>query len=93
MHQTPCFEASSKEFMKELSVDKFVSFVTTHYADCVFEHHILLEKVVYRHLIFRIVVHRALEEEAEESLDTISSGPLSHIAEQHEVKTERCCKD
>ena len=39
-----------------------------HFADCVLEHCVLLEEVVYRHFVYSVVVHRALEEEAQEAL-------------------------
>ena len=74
-------------------VNEFVSLITAHYADSVFEHYILLEKVIHRNLVLCVIMHRALEEEAEESLDTIASCSLSYIAKKHEVETERSCKD
>ena len=55
------------------SVNHFVSLVSTHFADSVLQHYILLEEVVYRHFVLGVVVHRALEEEAQEALDAVTA--------------------
>ena len=47
-------------FFWSKSIDFLVSLVTAHLADSILEHHVLLEKVVYRHLTLSVVVHRAL---------------------------------
>ena len=49
-------------FYKEvdLSVKFFVSFITTHLTEGVFEHDILLEQMVYRHFSLQIVMHWTL---------------------------------
>ena len=65
------------------SVDLFVGLVTAHFADSVLEHHILLEEVVYGHLVFGVVVHGALEEEAQEALYAISAGTGRKVAQQY----------
>ncbi len=49
--------------------------------------------MVYRHFVLGVVMHRALEEEAQEALDSITAGTLSEVAEKHEVKAERSGKD
>ena len=74
-------------------IDFFVCFVAAHFAQCVFEHDILLEEVVDGHFSLRIVVHRAFEEEAQEALCAIATCACSQVAEQHEVEAERSCKD
>ena len=74
-------------------VDEFVGFVTAHFADSVFEHDILLEKVVDRNFTFGVVVHRALEEEAEEALYAVTAGACGEVAQEHEVETERSGED
>ena len=40
-----------------------------------------------------VVVHRSLEEEAEEALYAVASCPSSEVAQQAEVETERRCED
>ena len=74
-------------------IDFFVSLVATHFADSIFQHYILLEEMVDGHFVLCIVVHRALEEEAEEALSAVATCTRSEVAEQNEVKTERGCKD
>ena len=74
-------------------IDFFVSRVTAHFADSVFEHNVLLEEVVNRHFVLGVVVHRALKEEAEEALSTVASGTSCEVAEEHEVEAERRCED
>lgn len=44
-------------------IEFFVSLVTTHFANCVLEHGVLLIEVVYRNLVLCVVVHRRLQEE------------------------------
>ena len=63
-----------------ISVNKFVSLITAHFTDCVLEHYILLEQVIDGYFVLCVVMHRALQEETEESLDSGSSGSLCHIA-------------
>ncbi len=72
-----------------LSIDFFVSLIAAHLADSVFKHYILLEQVVHRNLVYRIVVLRALQEEAQEALCTITACTGSQVAEQHQVKIGR----
>ena len=69
-------------------VDFFVSLVAAHLADGVLEHDVLLEEVVYGHLVDGVVVLRALEEEAEEALCAPASGTCGQVAQQDEVETE-----
>ena len=76
-----------------LLVDFFVSFVATHFAQSVLEHYILLEQVVNRYFVLSIVVHRALEEEAQEALSTPTAGASSEVAKQYEVETQRSGED
>ena len=76
-----------------LLVDFFVSFVATHFAQSVLEHYILLEQVVNRHFVLSVVVHWALEEEAQEALDAIASCASSQVAEEYEVKAKRSSED
>ncbi len=78
---------------RQISVNLFVSLVAAHLADGVLEHNILLEEVVHRHFVLSVVVHRALEEEAEEALYAEAACTLGEVAQKHEVKAERSCKD
>lgn len=74
-------------------VDFLVSLVATHFTDCIFEHDILLEEVVDGHFTLRIVVHRALEEEAQEALRAITSLASSEVGKEHEVEQQRSGKN
>ena len=74
-------------------IDFLISLVTAHFAESVLEHYVLLEQVVYRHLALSVVVHRALEEEAQEALSSVASCACSQVAEQHEVKAKRSSED
>ena len=74
-------------------VDFFVCFVAAHFADCVLEHGVLLEEVVDGHFAFGVVVHRALEEEAQEALYAVTACTCGKVAEKHEVKAKRSGKD
>ena len=78
--------------MNEL-VDSFVGGIATHLADCVLEHNVLLEEVVNGNFVLGVVVHRALEEEAEEALDAVAAGAGSEVAQQHEVKAKGSGED
>ena len=71
----------------------FVSLVSTHLADGIFQHDILVEEVVDSLLTFRVVVHRALEEETQEALDAVTAGAGSEVTEQCEVEEQRCSQD
>ena len=62
------------------SIDFFIRFVTTHLTDGILQHYILLEKMVDRHFILCLVVHRAFEEEAQETLNAIASGTCGKVA-------------
>ena len=79
--------------MGRLLINFFVGLITAHFTQCVFQHYILLEQVVYRYFAFCVVVHRALEEEAQEALCAVASGACRKIAEQYEVQAQRCCED
>ena len=74
-------------------VDSLVSLVAAHLADGVLEHDILLEEVVHWHLTLGVVVHRALEEEAEEALYAVTAGTGGEVAQQYEVETQGSSKD
>ena len=76
-----------------LSVDFFVSLITSHLADSVLEHDVLVEEVVYSLLALSIIVHRTLEEETQEALYAVASGACSEVHEQREVEQQRCCED
>lgn len=67
-------------------VDFFVSFVAAHFADGVLEHDVLLEEVVDSFFALGVVVHRALEEEAQEALDAEAAGASGEVAEQYQVE-------
>ena len=54
-------------------IDFLISLITAHFAESVLEHYVLLEQVVYRHLALSVVVHRALEEEAQEALSAVAT--------------------
>lgn len=58
-----------------------VSLVTAHLTDGVLEHSVLLKEVVDSFLALSVVVHRALEEEAQETLDAIATGTVSQVRE------------
>jgi len=76
-----------------LLVDCFVSFVATHFAESVLQHNVLLEEVVNGNFVLGVVVHRALEEEAQEALDTEAAGASSEVAEEYEVEAQRSSED
>mgnify|MGYP001125850602 CR=1 FL=1 len=48
----------------------FVSFIASHLAQSILQHDILLEQMIYRNFTLCIIMHRALQEEAQETLDT-----------------------
>ena len=52
-----------------------------------------MEQVVNRHFVLGVVVHRALEEETQEALDTEASCASGEVAEEHEVEAERSGED
>ncbi len=79
--------------MDRYLVDFFVSLIATHFADSVLQHGVLLEEMVDRNFTLGVVVHRALEEEAEEALDSVTAGACCEVAQKHEVKTEGSCED
>ncbi len=68
-------------------VDLLVCLIATHLADSVLEHGVLLEEVVDGNLVLGVVVHRALEEEAQETLDAVTACACCEVAQEHEVKT------
>jgi len=74
-------------------VNLFVSCVATHFADSVLQHGVLLEEVVYGNFVLSVVVHRALEEEAQEALDAVTAVASSEVAQQNEVEAERSSED
>ena len=67
-------------------VDLLVSLVATHLAEGVLQHHILLEEVVDRYLTLCIVVHRALQEEAQETLCAPTTRTCGQVTQQHQVE-------
>ncbi len=74
-------------------INLLVSLVAAHLADGILEHHILLEEVVDGHLIFSVVMLRALEEEAQEALCAVAACTLGKVAQKHEVKAEGGSQD
>ena len=74
-------------------IDFLVSLITTHLADSVLEHYILLEQVVNGDLTLCVIVHRALQEEAQEALSAKTTGTMSKVHEQTQVKAQRSCQD
>ena len=78
---------------RQISVNLFVILVAAHLGDGVLEHNILLEEVVHGNFVLGVVVHRALEEEAEEALYAVTSGACSEVAQQHEVEAEGSGED
>ena len=52
----------------------FISFVTSHFADGIFQHYVLLEEVVDRYFSLCIVMHRTFEEETQEVLGAVTAG-------------------
>jgi len=88
-----CLLYDGYEFTGRCLVYELVGLIATHFADSVLKHHILLEEVVYRHFVLCIVVHGALEEEAQEALCAIAAGACGEVAEEHEVKAEGSCEN
>ena len=74
-------------------VDFFVSLVATHLANGILEHGVLLIEVIDSLLVLRVVVHRRLEEEAQEALNAIATSAGGEVREQTEVKAERSGED
>ena len=74
-------------------VDFFISLVSSHLTNSVFQHCVLLIEMVDSLFSLSVVVHRSLEEEAEEALYAVASCPSSEVAQQAEVKAERRCED
>ncbi len=74
-------------------IDFLVSLIAAHLTDGVLEHYILLEQVVNGYLVLSIVMHRALKEEAQESLGTITASAMSEIHKQTQVEAQRCSKN
>ena len=74
-------------------IDFLVSLIATHLADSVLEHYILLEQVVNGDLILCVIVHRALQEEAQEALSAKTAGAVSEVHEQTQVKAQGGCQD
>ena len=66
-------------------------FFPDHIAQRLFNHSPLLEQVMYR-LMFEIM-HRALAEERQPSLDATHACTQGQIAEQHQVKRDRSSQD
>ncbi len=74
-------------------VNEFVGLVAAHFTDGVLEHCVLLEEVVYRHFVYSVVVHRALEEEAQEALCAVATVACCEVDKEAEVEAEGCCED
>ena len=49
--------------------------------------------MVDRHFVLCIIVHRALEEEAQEALDAITACAGSQVAQQYQVQAKRSSQD
>ena len=77
----------------ERLVNLFVSLVAAHLTDGVLQHHILLEQVVNGDFVLGVVMHRALEEEAQEALRAIAASAVSEVDEQTQVEAQRCGQD
>ena len=75
-------------YIRTLLVNLFVSLVASHFADGVLQHGVLLVEVVDGFLALGVVVHRRLEEEAEEALCAVASGTCCEVAQQAEVKQQ-----
>ena len=76
-----------------ISIDFFVSLITTHLTDSVLQHNILLEQVVHRNFTLCVVMHRALQEEAQEALDAMTAGAGCEIAQEYQVKAQGSGED
>ena len=74
-------------------VHLFVSGITAHLADGVLQHDILLEQVVNGNLVLGVIMHRALEEEAQEALSAPAASTACEVDEQTQVKAQRSCED
>ena len=86
------FPKTGKNQQKTL-VDFFVGLVSAHFADGILQHGVLLIEVVDGLFAFRVVVHRSLQEEAEEPLYAPLSSACRQVAEQAEVEQHGSGKD
>ena len=68
-------------------VHLFVRRIAAHLADGVAKHGVLLVEVVDRFLVLGVVVHRTLQEEAEEALYAVTAGTHSKVTQKHEIET------
>lgn len=54
-------------------VDFLIGLITTHFTNSIFQNSILLEEMIDRNFVFSIIMHRTLQEETQETLDTKTS--------------------
>ncbi len=87
------FYSSNVDVLSGGLIDLLVGLVTAHLADGVLEHYILLEQVVNGDFVLGVVVHRALEEEAQEALSAIAACAVSEVHEQTQVEAQGSCQD
>ena len=73
------------------SSDKLINFfigsITSNFSYCIFQHRVLLVKVVDGLLTLGVVVHRTLQEEAQEALDAVAPVARCQVHKQTKVKT------
>ena len=72
--------------IESVLINLLVSRVSTHLTHEILQHHILLEQVVDGDFFLGVVVHRALEEEAQETLRAPAASTVSQVDEQAQVK-------
>ena len=70
-----------------------ICLIAAHLTNGVLEHNVLVEEVVDSFLALSVIVHRALEEEAQEALYAIASGTCGKVHEQCQVEQQRCGED
>ena len=77
----------------ETSVYLLVCLISAHIADGILQHGVLLVEVVHGFLALGEVVHRTLEEEAQETLYAVTAGAGSKVAEQTQVEKQWSSED
>ena len=61
-------------YFSNVLIDFFIWLVTAHLADGILQHGVLLIEMVNSFLTLGVVVHRTLQEEAQEALRTVTTG-------------------
>lgn len=74
-------------------VDFLIGLITTHFTNSIFQNSILLEEMIDRNFVFSIIMHRTLQEETQETLDTKTSCTCSQVTQQYKVQAQRSSKN